>query len=114
MLTNSEYFLSKAVSVDLIGINSCWNQSFHFPEGSHNRGLPSNSTINITSPLDEDQPLMWLVVVHFACPMICSISHYYMEYTVHRPSHFVLKMEVFVTFKWRIACGNMVKKVFSA
>ena len=55
------------LSVGIIGRNTCWNELFGFPEGAHNRGLPSNPTINITSPLDEDQPLMWLAVVHFTC-----------------------------------------------
>ena len=60
-------------SVGLIGSSTCWNESFGLPEGAHNRGLPSNPTIYTTSPLDEDWPLMRLVVVHFACPMISSI-----------------------------------------
>ena len=69
---------------------------FHFPEGAHNRGLPSNPTIYTTSPtLDEDQPLVWLVVVHFICPMISSIPHCCTVSTFHRLSQFVLKTECF-------------------
>ena len=60
----------------------------------NNRGLPSSPTIYTTSPsLDEDQPLVWLVVVHFTCPMIPSILHYCTVSTFHRQSQFVLKME---------------------
>ena len=45
-----------------------------------------------TSPsLDEDQPLVWLVVVHFNCPMISSNPHYCTVSTFHHLSQFVLK-----------------------
>ena len=33
----------------LTGNSTCWNESFGFPEGAHNRDLPSNSTIHTTS-----------------------------------------------------------------
>jgi hypothetical protein len=88
-------FVQVLLSVGLIGRNTCWNELFGFPEGTHNRGLPSNSTINITSPLDEDQPLMWLVVVHFTCRKISSVPQYSTAYTFHHPSQFVFKMECF-------------------
>ena len=63
---------------------------------SCNRGLPSNPTIYTTSPpLDEDQPLVPLVVVHFACPTISSVPHCCTVCTFHCPSQFVLKTERF-------------------
>ena len=68
---------------------------FAFPEGAHNRGLPFNPTIYISPSLYEDQPLVWLVVVHFACPTISSVSHYCTVSTFHHPSQFVLKTEHF-------------------
>ena len=67
-----------------------------FSEGAHNRGPPSNPTIYTTSPfLDEDQTLVWLVVVHFACPTISSIPHCCTLSTFHLPSQFVLKTQRF-------------------
>ena len=77
MLINSRHsLLSAAFSW------SNWEQYFSesgFPEGAHNRGFPSNPTLYTTSPsLDKDWPLLWLVVVHFACPTIRTsalISH---------------------------------------
>ena len=57
--------------------STCWNWLFCFPEEVHNRGLPSNPTICTPSlSLDEDQSLVWLVVVQFACPMISFVSQY--------------------------------------
>ena len=89
-------FCRVPLSVGLTGSSTCWNQSFGFLEGAHNRGLPSNPTIYTTSPfLDEDRPLVWLVVVDFACPTISSVPHYCTVSTFHRPSQFVLKMERF-------------------
>ena len=65
-------------------------------EGAHNRGLLSNPTIYTTSPsLHEDWPLVWLVVVHFACPTISSVPHYCTVSTFHRLSQLVLKTECF-------------------
>ena len=65
-------------------------------EVAHNKGLPSNPTIYTTSPsLDEDWPLVWLVVVHFACLTISSIPHCCTASTFHCPSQFVLKTERF-------------------
>ena len=84
------------LSVGLIRSSTCWNESFGFPEGAHNRGFPSNPTIYTTSPsLAEDHPLVWLVVVHFACHMISSVPHSCTVSTFHHPSHFVLKAERF-------------------
>ena len=93
LLTNFSRFSSSAAFSW-----SNWEQylleSFGFPEGAHNRGLPSNPTIYTASPsLDEDRPLVWLVVVHFACPMISSVSHCCTVSTFHHPSQFVLKTE---------------------
>ena len=54
----------------------------------------SNSIIYTISPfLDEHQPLVWLVVVHFTCIKIASISHYGTVSAVHCLSQFVLKAE---------------------
>ena len=84
------------LSFDLTGSTTCWNQLFGFPEGAHNRGLAFNSTVDTTSPfLDEDWTSTWLVVVHFACPMISSVPHYCTVFTFRYPSQFVLKMEHF-------------------
>ena len=58
-------------------------------------GLPFNPTIYRLPSLDEDQTLVWLLVVHFTCPMISSIPHYCTVSTFHRPSQFVLKTECF-------------------
>ena len=38
---------------------------------------------------------MWLVVVHFSCPMISSVPHYCTVFTFHWLSQFVLKTERF-------------------
>ena len=55
VLTNSRHFSSSASFVSPIGSSTCWNWLFGFPEGAHNRGLPSNPTIYTASPsLDED------------------------------------------------------------
>ena len=94
LLTNSGCFsLSAAFSW------SNWEQylleSFAFPDGAHNRGLPSNPTIYTSTSLDEDWPLVWLVVVHFPCPPISSVPHYCTVSTFHRLSQFVLKTERF-------------------
>ena len=80
LLTNSGCFSSSAAFswsnweqhlLDLLG----------FPEGVHNRELPSNPTIYTRSPsLDEDRSLMWLVPVHFACPVI---FHSTLLYSIH-------------------------------
>ena len=111
LLTNSGCFSSSAAfswsnweqySLDLLG----------FPEGAHNRELPSNPTIYTRSPsLDEDQSLMWLVPAHFACPLLSSIPHYCTVFTFHCPSQFVLKMEHFhyilvKTHMWKFSQGG--------
>ena len=84
------------LSVGLTGSSTCWNESFGFLEGAHNRRLPSSPTICTTSPsLHEDWPLVWLVVVHFACPTISSIPHYCTVSTSRCLSQFVLKTEHF-------------------
>ena len=46
--------------------------------------FPSNPTMYITSPsLEEEQCLVWLVEIHFTCPMISSVPHYCTVSTVH-------------------------------
>ena len=83
-------------SVGLTGSSTSWNWLNGFLEGAHNKGLPSNPTIYTTSPsLDEDWPLVWLAVVHFACPMISSVPHYWTVSISHCLSQFVLKTEHF-------------------
>ena len=78
------------------GSSTSWNWLIGFLEGAHNKGLPSNPTIYTTSPsLDEDRPLAWLAVVHFACPMISSVPHYWTVSISHCLSQFVLKTEHF-------------------
>ena len=84
------------LSVGLIGSSTCWNQSFGFPEEAHNRGLSSNPTINTTSPsLVEDQTLVWMLVVHFACSTISFAPRYCKVSTFHHLSQFVFKLERF-------------------
>ena len=73
LLTNSGHF-SLSAAVSWFNYQQ-YLELFGFLEGAHNRGFPSNLTI-YTSPLDEDWPLVWLVMVHFACPMISYITHY--------------------------------------
>ena len=69
---------------------------FCLPEGAHNRGLPSNPTIYTTSPsLDEDRSLVWLMVVHFTCPMISSIPHCCTVSTFHQPCTICFKNGTF-------------------
>ena len=41
------------------------------------------------------KPFVWLTVVHFACPMISSIPHYWTVSISHCLSQFILKMEHF-------------------
>ena len=78
------------ISVGLNGSSTCWNETFGL---AHHRGCPS---IDTTLPfLDEDWPLVWLVVIHFAWPTISSIPHYCTVSTFHHPSPFVLKTEHF-------------------
>ena len=77
LLNNSRYFLlydafnwsnREQCLLDLI---------YDFPEEAHNSRLPSSLTIyTISLSLDEDQSLMWLVVVYFACRTISYIPHY--------------------------------------
>ena len=62
-----------------------------FSERSPSQRTPSDPTIYTTSPfLDEDRPLVWLVVVYFTCLVISPISHYCKVSTFHHPSQFVL------------------------
>ena len=96
LLNNSRYFLlyddfnwsnREQCLLDLI---------YDFPEEAHNSRLPSSLTIyTISLSLDEDQSLMWLVVVYFACRTISYIPHYWTVTTSHHPPEFVLKMEHF-------------------
>ena len=46
--------------------------------------------------LDQDRPLVWLVVVHFACPLVSSIPCFCSVSTFHYLPQFVLKMELFM------------------
>ena len=95
------------LSVGLTGSSTCWNESSGFLEGAHTRRLPSSPTICTTSPsLHEYRPLVWLVVVHFACPTISSIPRYCTISTSRYPSQFVLKTEHF----HYISVGNHVWK----
>ena len=75
------------LSVGLIDNSTCWDESFGL---AHHRGCPS---IYTTLPsLDEDWPLVWLVVGgHFTFPVIFSIPHYCTVPSFHRPTEFVLK-----------------------
>ena len=88
------------LSTGLTGSSACWNWSFGFPEGAHNKGLPSNPTINTTSSsLVEDWPLVWFIVVHFPCPWslpFCVTIQYPLFIAM---SQFVLKMEYFCCCK---------------
>ena len=111
LLTNSGHFSSSAAFSWSI-CEQYLLELIVFPERAHNRGLPSNPTIYTTSPsLDEDQPLVWLVVVHFTCSMISSVPHYCTVSTFHCPSQLVLKME---RFSRESHAENTVKKAFLA
>ena len=73
LLINSRCFSLSAFSW------SNWEQYllelFGFPKEAHNIGFPYNPIIYTTSlSLHEDWPLVWLVVVHFTCPTISSIT----------------------------------------
>lgn len=68
LLTNSGHLPSTAAFSALIE-QYLLEMSFGFSGRAHNRGLPSNPTIYITSPpLDEDLPLAELVAVHLLTP----------------------------------------------
>ena len=73
--------------VSLIGSRTCWNFSFGFPQGVHNRGLPLNPTITASPFLDKVKSLVWLAVVHFTCPTIPSLPHSCRVFTFHHPSN---------------------------
>ena len=79
---------------------TCWNQSFCFLEGAHDRGFPSNFTVYTASPsLDEDWSLVCLVVLHFACPTILPlriIAQYPLFISCH---NLFLKWSIFIMFK---------------
>ena len=90
LLTNSGHFSSGAA----FSWPTCWNELFGFLGRAHNEGLCSNLIIS-TSSLGEDWHLVWLVVIHFAWPMISSIPHYCTVSTFHHLSQFVLKTEHF-------------------
>ena len=87
LLTNSGCFSSSAAFSW-----SNWEQYLlelivWFSGGAHDRELLSDPTIHTTSPsLNVNQPLVWLVVVHFTCPMISSVPHYSTVSNFHRPS----------------------------
>ena len=70
---------------------------FGFPEGAFNRGLPSRPTIyRAPPPLDGEWPLVWLMVVRFACPVIAPISPYCTVSTFHWLLQFILKRGTFL------------------
>ena len=52
--TSSGCFLWVLLSVGLIWSSTCWNQSFDFLEGVHNRGFLSNFNIYTSPSLAED------------------------------------------------------------
>ena len=56
--------------------------------------------------MDEDRPLVRLVVVHFTCPTISSVPHYCTVSTFHRLSQFVLRMQ---RFRY-VLVGNHMQK----
>ena len=71
--------------------------------------LSNTITYTPSPPLDEEWPLVWLVVIHFTCLKISFIPHYCTVSTFHHSSQFVLKTE---SFHYRFACRNVIKKVF--
>ena len=83
----------------------CIHSFVPLPSAIFHRRLLSNST------LDEDQPLMWLVVVHFICPMVSSVLHYCTIFTFPQPSQFVVKMKHF--HYSRELHEEIVRKAFS-
>ena len=84
-----------------------------FPEGAHNRGFPSNPTVQTTSPsLDESWPwcgCWWFVSL---APQIL-LFHIIAQYPLLTACHnLFLKQNIFILFQQRITYRNMVKKVF--
>ena len=74
LLTNSDTFRPVLLSTGLTGISTCWNQLLGFPR----KELIIEDSLPIPlyiSPLDEDWPLVWLVVAHFLCCKISSVPH---------------------------------------
>ena len=80
-------------------------------ERPQNKELPYNSTVYIISPcLDEDWPLVWLVVVPFASPVISSFSHDCTVSSFHYKSQNCFKNRKFFTmFQQRMAYRNRNK-----
>ena len=70
--------------------------------------IPSHTT---SPSLDEDRPLVWLVVVHFICPMVSSVLHYCTIFTFPQPSQFIVKMKHF--HYSRELHEEIVRKAFS-
>ena len=84
------------LSAGLIGVGTCWNQSFGFLEGAHNRGL---SSIYTASPsLEKIWPLVLLVVVHITCPTIYSIPHYCTVFAFHHPTIYLKNRTFWLCF----------------
>ena len=83
------------ISVGLNGSSTCWNETFGL---AHHRGCPS---IDTTLPsLDEDWPLVWLVVggsFHLPHDLFHSTQLYSTQFSL--PNRICSKNEFFVMFQ---------------
>ena len=83
------------ISVGLNGSSTCWNETFGL---AHHRGCPS---IDTTLPfLDEDWPLVWLVVggsCHLPHDLFHSTQLYSTQFSL--PNRICSKNEFFVMFQ---------------
>ena len=66
-----------------------------FSRRSSRQKTPNPTTYTASPSLEEDRTLVWLVVVHFPCPMISSGPHYGIASTFHGLSQFVFETEHF-------------------
>ena len=63
----------------LIGNSMCWYCWAFWKKLTTGDFVPIPPSLS----LDEDWPLLWLVVVHLACPTISSVPHYCIVSTFH-------------------------------
>ena len=99
LLTNSSCLLLSA-AFSWSNCRSTWinNHLVFWKEFIIENSLPV-PPYTLSPSLDEHQPLVCLLVVHFAGPMGSSIPHYCTESTFHHPSQYVLIHNIFIMFK---------------
>ena len=81
------------LSAGLIGVGTCWNQSFGFLEGAHNRGLLSNPTVYTKSPRMKTG--LWSGCWWFISLALRSFPFHIIVQYLFFLDQFVLKMELF-------------------